>query len=1607
MSALDTILSSLREQSPHQRHQGTYFENLALVYLREDKYQASQYSEVWTHKEWAHKHKELHEQGADTGIDLVAKLRDEEGFAAVQCKFYESDRKIDKDKLNNFLSISSKKHFRRRIFIDTSEVPWTKNAREALRNQSPPVVTVGIDDLRSSSLDWEEFEKHQKVVQREKREILNHQKEAVEAITEGFASDDRGKLIMACGTGKTYTALKVAEAIAGAGGRVLFLMPSLALIAQAIREWSLDSEIPLRSFAVCSDSHVGRSRQNPDDKIQVEIHDLAFPATTKPSKVAQKAGGSALDRMTVIFSTYQSIQVLNEAQKQGLPEFDLIVCDEAHRTTGVTLSGEDESNFVRVHDNKFVKAKKRLYMTATPRIFGEGAQKKAKRYSAELSSMENEGLYGKVFYEKTFGSAVEDNLLTDYKVVVLAVQDGVISTALEGKLTEDSELKLGDATKIVGCYRALQKKGRRDEFKADPAPMRRAIAFCKQIKSSKLVQREFAPVADEFNAKILPQDEVKNALKCKVKHVDGNFNASERITLLNWLGEEHEKNECRILSNARCLSEGVDVPALDAVLFMHPRKSQIDVVQAVGRVMRKAEGKNLGYVILPVVIPTDVSAEEALKKNESYKVIWQVLNALRSHDERLEAEINKIDLNQGTGNHIDIIGIGQGGDEDDDAEDETEELKQARLAVDDFIEAIQARIVDKCGDREYWQTWAKDIGDIARVHILRIKDILASGEAEREIFAEFLKAVRGNINQSITEDQAIELLAQHLVTKPVFEAIFENYDFAKRNAVSEAMQKVVDVLEPKNLSKEAEVLEGFYASVKRRAEGIESAEDRQKIIKDLYNNFFNMAFKGTSKKLGVVYTPIEVVDFIIHSVNDILKQEFGKTLGSKDVHILDPFTGTGTFITRLLQSGLIAPQELEHKYKEKIHANEIILLAYYIAAVNIENVYQGIMQGAYEPFNRIVLTDTFMMGESETLESNLMEKNNKRRNEQRDLKDIQVIISNPPYNVGSKGVEYENLDGRIADTYVLNTQATNKNSLYDSYIQAIRWASDRIGDRGVIGFVTNAGWIDGIAMDGMRKCLKKDFTNIYVFNLRGNQRTVGELSKREGGKIFGGGSRAPIAISLLVKNPNAKKHGQIFYHDIGDYLSQKQKLQTIQDFKSIKGIEAESLWTNIQPDQFNDWINHRDPSFYNHLLISEKGTKEVVLFANYTAGLKTQRDAWCYNASRIHLESNIQRTIDYFNSQISAYNKAGRSAKAKNFCKANDKEIKWTPILERNLRNKEAMKIKDGQFVKSLYRPFTKQWLYYSQQWNERVYQMPRVFPHADISNRTIAIAGPGTLGGFDVMMHDTISDLGALSASQNFPLKLFEEIKEPKAGDKTSLLDEDEVITGYKETDGITDYGLKYFQDSYNSKQITKEDIFYYVYGLFHSPRYRDRFANNLMKQMPRIPAVKKFDDFKSFAKAGRDLGELHINYESAERYKTSFTNPTLFTETKDGIPIPLDNTDLKDFYRVEKMKFAGKQANPDKTMVIYNSNITITKIPESAYKYMIGGRSALEWVMEWQRGDKKAEKKSGIVNDANDYANETMDDPAYPLKLFQRIITVSLETQKIVAALPKLDID
>jgi predicted helicase len=599
MSPLAKILSSYRAAAKSQKEKGSYFEELIRAYFRNEPKYADLYSDVWLFADWAKQHGEI---AKDTGIDLVAKVSGTGEFHAIQCKCYAEDYRVRKAEIDSFFTASGKKPFTYRIIVTTTN-DWSENAEHSLAGQTPPVSKITLLDLENSQIDWAKYAPSKPATLLPKKELRKHQTSALENVKLGLKSADRGKLIMACGTGKTFTSLKIAEELAGKNKRVLFLVPSLNLLSQTLTEWTQESSIPLRSFAVCSDAEVGKKRSKDEDIVETFAHELQYPATTDAKRLANEMGKRHdAEHMSVVFSTYHSIQVISDAQKKHkMADFDLIVCDEAHRTTGATFDDEKESNFVKIHDSGFIRSSKRLYMTATPRIYGSMSKATAERDSITLASMDDEALFGKQLHLITFSEAVELKLLTDYKVLVLAISSSHVSERIQQLLDSgDNSLKVDDAARIIGCWKALSKQGVTENLPGDEAPMRRAVAFCQVIErqsgakthkvSSKQIAGMFRKVVEAYQK----QEDSDNDLICEADHVDGSMNAGQKEEKLNWLKEEPPENTCRILSNVRCLSEGVDVPALDAVLFLTPRNSQVDVVQSVGRVMRNAPGKKRG-----------------------------------------------------------------------------------------------------------------------------------------------------------------------------------------------------------------------------------------------------------------------------------------------------------------------------------------------------------------------------------------------------------------------------------------------------------------------------------------------------------------------------------------------------------------------------------------------------------------------------------------------------------------------------------------------------------------------------------------------------------------------------------------------------------------------------------------------------------------------------------------------------------------------------------------------------------------------------------------------------------------------------------------------------
>lgn len=1548
------------------------FEEVVKSYLLNEPVYKHLYDEVWMLNEVP---AEYHIPKKDLGVDLVARYRDSGELTAVQAKYYHG--KVSKDTINSYVAELNKNYYTDGLFVATTD-DWNKNAEAALDNGSKEINRIGLSDLSHSSFNWSKFSfgDATKAIQASHKQPRAYQKEAIDKTVAYFETHECGKLIMAPGTGKTFTSLKIAEALARHEQKkdyfVLYLVPSIQLLSQTLFSWNSDitPTTNLVSFAVTSDRNASKKRTyNNNDDSDMNIQDIGLPASTSADKLMSNFSmlkPIAAPRITVIFSTYQSIDVIQRAQEMGYPEFDLIIADEAHRTTGSHAANTEAGIFTKVHNNRIVRARHRLYQTATPKIYSQETKKKGQEENIVIASMDDKDLYGDEIYRLGFGDAVSQGILTDYKVEVLAVDEAVVQRDMQDSLATENGLNIDDIGKIIGVWNAMMK---RESFsnKTTGAPMQRAIAFASVIDNqrghgagkvgSKQIAHEFSHVVNEYLGNDNP-----NSFRVDVKHVDGSMNALQKKDAIDWLASDLPDNEARLLSNVKFLTEGIDVPNLDAIIFFAPKKSQIDIVQAVGRIMRKYQDKEYGYIILPVVVPSGQDPDTVLDDNKTYQAVWQVLNALRSIDERFEASVNKLDLNKKKPRNLNVIGVGGAPDDDlDRASSHTGDVpntEQTELELNwhEIQNAIYGKIVKKVGDRRYLEDWTADVQQLAERHIRWIRNLLADKQSPfTKSFKRYVKSLQHNINQDIDDQQAIDMLAQHVITKPIFEALFDQYSFVNDNPVSRTMEDMIQQMTKVGFDQEQAALEPFYESVRLRATGIDNAAAKQQFIVTLYDKFFSTGFSATAEKLGIVFTPVEIVDFIVKSVDEVLKEHFGRGLDGENVHILDPFTGTGTFIARTLtylnqemKAGKITLADITRKYTQELHANEIVLLSYYIAAINIESVFDEINGDEhYIPFDGIVLADTFASTENtDVLDEDMFGGNNDRLKKQQEVP-ITVIISNPPYSVGQRSqndnnqnVHYERLEKRIGETYVKQSKSGLSKGLYDSYIKAFRWASDRLGKQGVIGFVSNGGFLDSQSASGLRNSLFQEFNHLYIYNLRGNARTSGKQRRKERDNVFGQGTRTPIVISILVKD-SSNEH-LLYYQDIGDYLSRKQKLYAISSAQSVKGID----WTEISPDANSDWLNQRDMNYQSYSPLADELKTFGVLSKN-AVGISTNRDAWVYGFSKEKVEKKVRNLIDFYGDELNSndLNPVNRDGK----------KIKWSPKLEQLLKRKIKIEFDESNVRLGLYRPYTKKYLYYDKNLVERPGLYYKQF---GTNNEVIFTTGRGASKEFSALATDLIPNMDCLEKAQGF----MRYNNEPQHSDNLLPPDCDNVSTEFAAKLGLS-----------------TDDTYAYVYGLLNSPEYQQKYANDLKKDLARIPIVKSV---QQYVEIGQQLLDLHINYEEAEQY----------TDCK-----VIFHTD-KPSYTVKKMRFKSRD---DHSGIKFNSDITIENIPSRAYDYIVNGRSAIEWIMDQYQV--KTDKASQITDDPNEYS----DDPQYIFKLLLSIITVSLKTLNLVARLPKFEVD
>lgn len=1072
MPHLAEALDRLRADHTGRYQQGRAFEKLIRAALLVNPQYQDRFENLWLWSDWPGA------EGGDIGIDLVGELKDG-GLCAVQCKFYQS-ASVSITEVNKFLSNLAGARWKECIFVATGD--YSANARRKLEEAAAHIITVGDLDAWPVG-DWRELieRPNQALSWGEERHVPRpHQEEALEAIRAGLFGPNRasrGRVLMPCGSGKSEVGLWAAERNVGLGGRVLYLVPSIALMSQTMRTWSYqrDPDLPHRYLAVCSDTRAARQSEDSD------FTELAVPVTTNAEKIASELKREAPEAMTVVFSTYQSLPVISEAQYLGVPEFDLVICDEAHRTTGVERSGKgEESPFQLVHNPARLQAGRRLFMTATQRIYTSTSKSKG----GEVYSMDDQFLYGPILYQQSFRDAIDAGLLSDYEVVVIAYDDRHAIDGYDkywkeyqereyqgrtGKVPRTQILNAEDWVQLVGCWDALadpttlgvERNRAAGVYKSDDH-CRRAIAFTNTIASSKLVEKHWRAVCDSYRDERGREYRGEQVLSLDIEHIDGKQNAYQRAEKVRWLWDaDQPERTARVLTNARCLSEGVDIPALDAVLFMAPRQSEVDIVQAVGRVMRRAEGKRRGYIVIPVLVPDgEILQSEQFLRSSAFRQVWRVCRALRAHDERFDASVNT----PGLAENLPLRVI------DKTSADRSETPDAVQPTLLDRLPQIASVLVEQVGDRHYWPSWGKKSAGVYKDVLSEIRRKSRQGAAAAAL-ASFTKRIQETVIPTFTETDATEMIAQHAVTIPVFDAFFAEHRFAEQNPVSRILHSVMGELQDSGIEFDAliEPLQRSYDRIANVFEDVSEDTDpvaaKLQVLQDVYEGFFKAAIPDVVSRLGIVYTPIPLVDFMLKSAEAVCRRHFGLSLSDPGVEILDPFTGTGTFISRLLSLGsangrpLIADGDVARKYAGELWANDLVLLAYYIATLKIEQAAaeRGAFDHGYVPFGGIVLRDTLagaVIGRLDYTDAN------PRRAAEQDQRKIRVIVANPPWSAGQKSAGDDNpnttrpdLEQQVRDTYgrrhkEVTGRSAGGNAAGNLYVQAFRWASDRLDRKG-------------------------------------------------------------------------------------------------------------------------------------------------------------------------------------------------------------------------------------------------------------------------------------------------------------------------------------------------------------------------------------------------------------------------------------------------------------------------------------------------------------------------------------------------------------------------------
>ncbi len=1432
--------------------------------------------------------------GQDVGIDLVV-YKNGEAYA-VQCKNWE--RTVGINDLLSFLHRAKKEGFKKAIIVADK---ISTRVEEEIKDFDLDVTFIKAADVKQYANSYEES-----TIVKQKLTPLPHQQRAIEAVLKGFEKYDRGKLIMPPGTGKTYTSIKIAEELVGDKGWILFLAPSIALLDQTIREYHLKSTYQVNAYAVVSDNKVGKV----NGKKKTEIDDdenniidttnwhklslLSYPATTTARELIKNLNFEP-NKLNVIFATYQSLDVLIEAHGLGLPEFELVICDEAHRTAGVRRKGAEESVFKKVHYNEHIKAKKRLYMTATPKIVEVKDSDEADQIAA-LYNMNDPELFGSTFFEYTFMQATNDGVILPYTLLLLFVdrrKKKLLQKEFQEYLQQERALNVDYATKLKALEDFILGNAVDEKDRPIRVKPKCGIIFTNRVKRAKEISKEYKRV-------------ISVSSKISIDYIEGLMSAYDKARLIKWLGEGKE-DDVHILANAKVLTEGIDVPALSFITFFDPKSSVVDVVQAVGRAVRKAPGKKRGYVILPILVNDDSEETKEKIDKSTFKIIWQVISALQSMDETLIAKMRALFIDPKKEKTEETFEPLQ--------EDKTEEVEESReneiklgilggqsLELQELRNFIIPKIVKIFRlAHEFIADWTSEATKLAK----EIKGILeyetqqpeSSVKAKIAQLREKLKAMFGYEELNIEDKKLIAIITQYIIAKPILDALF----FDKKSEVEKVLDSLFDEFKY-FVENNSERLQYFYQRATNKAKAIVNNDERQEFIRLLFTNFFNNVFKEVAKESGIAYTPIEVVNFAVYMTNELAKNHLRKTLGDEDVHIVDPFAGTGSFIASVID--MITPEEARAKVERgEIRAADIELLPYLILLKNIQDTLERKMD---DPplFDDALWTDSlYFLSEEKAglLDINPLKEHAKKHKQ----KPIHIVVTNPPWRGFREDKENESevfipttIAKRIEETYMkyaIAMQIKGLGKYNDPYIQTLRILTDKVKE-GIVAMVVNNSFLTSKIGVGIRAALQREYDYIYIYDLKGNINNVLKglgIREKEGENVFGSQTRLGVCVIWLIKDSKSQnKKAQIYYAEIGDGLTAKEKLRKLKSI--VSNINESVAWQHIVPSEQYDWLNQCNSNFYKYPELRK------AIFNVFSNGIVTGQDYVLYDFSDLELLRKIQRYFDI-----------------------------------EDLR--KHIKI-------AFHRPFVPMWVCHHKKTLGSICQTEVI----DINAPIIA-----TLYASNVT--DLFATMYVCAKHLSGPQTMLYPLRTKSKGNEIFDITNDSLNNEIS-IPNINAEFLQKVRKALNIPNLTDEDLFYYIAGVIATPRYSEQYGNNLISSHHRVPIFDS-ESFQRISAVGRKLGELQMLYQD---YMVGMVLKVWKDESLRNLPeYPLHITGDAGMDKViEHIRYDSR----DKTFII-NGVVKISGFPEVALEHRIGTLPVLKTVAN--RLQPRRDDKTGITLD------------------------------------------